>query len=82
MKLINVEDIDIYDLSYEPGEYIKQYLDNLKPVEAKPVVHAYWKENMFCSNCGGFREDERGYILQSHSDYCPDCGAIMDKEVK
>lgn len=49
--------------------------------DAKPVIHAHWIENIWCSNCGGFNEDDNGSIVESFSEYCPNCGAIMDEEV-
>ena len=47
--------------------------------DAKPVVHAKWLENTYCSNCNYFAEDENGYIILSFTDYCPGCGAKMDE---
>ena len=44
------------------------------------VRHGRWIENTFCSCCGGFDEDDKGNIIQSFYNYCPNCGARMDKE--
>lgn len=48
--------------------------------EAKPVVHAHWKQNwaglLFCSNCA---DDAKAYMYRKK--YCPDCGAQMDELV-
>ena len=48
-------------------------------VDAAPVVHGRWTGNYMshCSVCDCF--DVRAYIGQ-YSNYCPNCGARMDKE--
>ena len=55
-------------------------------VEAKPVVHAHWLEQiidgsqeLMCSNCGEYAlmNDE---FYSEFSKYCPYCGAQMDEE--
>ena len=52
---------------------------DLPRVNAKNVIHAHWREDTFCSNCGYFAEDYDGHIIMSNTDYCPGCGAVMDE---
>ena len=55
--------------------------NNLKvtPIKAEPVRHGYWVSleadiGLFaCSNCGH-------KILRAECNYCPNCGAKMDKK--
>ena len=56
-------------------------------IEAKPVVHAHWLEQiidggqeLMCSNCGEYAlmNDE---FYSEFSKYCPYCGAQMDEEI-
>ena len=51
--------------------------------DVAPVVHAHWEHKLvprlgypvpICSHCGESRRET--------SDFCPDCGAKMDEEVK
>lgn len=51
-------------------------------VEAEPVVHGHWEQKytgsrkvFFCSVCGE-------WTAYGETDYCPFCGARMDKERK
>ena len=52
----------------------------LPAADVAEVRHGRWIENTFCSCCGGFDEDDKGNIIQSFHNYCPNCGARMDKE--
>jgi translation initiation factor 2 beta subunit (eIF-2beta)/eIF-5 len=42
-------------------------------------IHAHWREDTFCSNCGHYEEDFEGHIIMSSGNYCSGCGAIMDE---
>lgn len=53
--------------------------ENLPAADVAEVRHGRWIENTFCSCCGGFDEDDKGNIIQSFYNYCPNCGARMDK---
>lgn len=59
---------------------IEAMLSALPAADIPEVRHGKWIENTFCSCCGGFNEDDEGNIIQSSYDYCPYCGARMDKE--
>ena len=61
-------------------------IDKQPAIEAKPVVRAHWKldspiDSLYCSNCG--KEALRDYFEDEvRSNYCPHCGAQMDKVPK
>lgn len=69
------------DLSYcapelwQDEEYVKAKIMKQHAVDAVPVVHGEWKwsHGGQCSECG-FHNSNFGY------NYCPNCGAKMDKE--
>ena len=61
-------------------------IEDMPAVEAKPVVHAHWLEQiidggqeLMCSNCGEYAlmNDE---FYSEFSKYCPYCGAQMDEK--
>lgn len=61
-------------------------IEDATTVEAKPVVHAHWLEQiidggqeLMCSNCGEYAlmNDE---FYSEFSKYCPYCGAQMDEK--
>lgn len=67
----------------EEIENFKCLIDSIPTIEAKPVVHAHWKnwgcEGTVCSNCYGrvlYACDEH----EKKSKYCPHCGAQMDEK--
>lgn len=64
---------------------LAHFMSTIKPAAVAPVIHAHWirHENadiicgyyvpsFECSQCGAWKEDD--------SDFCPDCGAKMDRE--
>lgn len=57
-----------------------------KTVEVEPVRHGHWKESGTCSVCGKkaikkiIFDDEM--LWEDEYDYCPHCGAKMDKVIK
>lgn len=59
--------VSAWDIAHEPAADVAE------------VRHGRWIENTFCSCCGGFDEDDKGNIIQSFHNYCPNCGARMDK---
>jgi hypothetical protein len=94
MRLIDTEDILVgcvktglkeYDTGKEAGiDLVLAIINHLPTIEAKPVVHAHWKnwgcEGTVCSNCYGrvlYECDEH----EKKSKYCPHCGAQMDEVV-
>ena len=63
-------------------------IENAPTIEAKPVVHACWKEIRqglhICSHCkvkASLTSDEYDY-MEDLSDYCPRCGAQMDEVIE
>ncbi|MGN0423089.1 MAG: hypothetical protein ACI4EY_10195 [Lachnospiraceae bacterium] len=90
MRLIDAEKVDFKEVFGGESDFAKdareaaQKLINQQPkVEAIPVVHGKWKNvgNLGmcvvykCTCCGARRID--GLTSQ----YCPDCGAKMDKNL-
>ncbi|BFL38692.1 hypothetical protein [Agathobaculum massiliense] len=57
-------------------------VEDIPAADVAEVRHGRWIENTFCSCCGGFDENDEGNIIQSFHDYCPYCGARMDKEAE
>ena len=45
------------------------------PAETAPAVHACWIKRFTCYSCS-----ECGHQVTSADNYCPNCGAKMDKE--
>lgn len=66
-----------------PVSLCKTLIDEVPSIEAEQIIHAKWiesgaKNHLRCSNC-----DIIAFIaLYPHGDcnYCPHCGAKMDKE--
>ncbi len=92
MRLIDEKALKEYQMQIPP-EWIKCHLDIVKgmveiftraieaqpTIDAEPVVHGHWIENSclygtFCSRCG------ENYGIPFN--FCPNCGAKMDEEVK
>lgn len=61
---------------------VLNFIANASTIEAEPVRHGRWVkrgQDIFCSEC----DEESGYTwagASRYSDYCPNCGAKMDKE--
>ena len=61
------------------GLTIRQWADKITGGEYAPVVHGRWANGCQCSVCG----DRHGSYNSRHRpyyNYCPNCGAKMDKE--
>lgn len=78
--------------TYEFGLKLMEYIENMTPVEEKEVVHGEWKkvgsgslyDTYECTNCHcppkwDCLGDNRWKI--AFTDFCPNCGADMRKEV-
>lgn len=63
-----------------PYPIVRQNILDMPAADVAEVRHGRWINNTFCSCCGGFDEDDKGNIIQSFHNYCPACGARMDKE--
>lgn len=50
-------------------------------VEAEPVVHAHWEKFRHPSGTHGIRCSHCQTTNGRKSNYCPECGAIMDEKV-
>lgn len=65
-----------FDYAYAAAEIIKK----MPGIDAAPVVHAHWNDSFdgitpYCSACGMSHR-----CLIRTPDYCPNCGAKMDKK--
>lgn len=61
--------------------FVKSIIERASTVEAEPIKHGRWikhdnRDCWFCSECGA--DDYYAFVYQDH--YCPNCGALMDKE--
>lgn len=91
MRLIDAEEFQKFiEKQDESADYtiyhFEEWLEQQPTIEAKPVVHAHWLEQiidggqeLMCSNCGEYAlmNDE---FYSEFSKYCPYCGAQMDKK--
>lgn len=75
-----IEEI-IWRIKSNSDELIKigEQLSDLKNEDVAPIIHAKWEREYIgevyrwkCSNCNGFH--------RAIYNYCPTCGAKMDKE--
>ncbi len=58
---------------------IKSILFGLKAADVAEVKHGRWIDGV-CSECGFDAMYYKGIPAQVYTDYCPSCGARMDKE--
>ena len=91
MRLIDAEEFQKFiEKQDESADYtiyhFEEWLEQHPTIEAKPVVHAHWLEQiidggqeLMCSNCGEYAlmNDE---FYSEFSKYCPYCGAQMDEK--
>ena len=79
-----------YEAHHYAGECLrdcKEAIENIHAADVAPVVHGRWEQDAdgdwYCTNC-----DEVVAICESGRErtyrkpYCPNCGAMMDLEVK
>ena len=61
-------------------------VDKLKPVDAVEVVHGHWietKEGTICSECHEYPFSDGYFAIANYNgDWCPNCGAKMDGEMR
>ena len=72
-----LEQFDYYDLGEYLTTQIRGMLMDVPSADVAPVRHGRWEEygkTWWCSECG--------FETGLRWDYCPDCGARMDEEVK
>lgn len=89
MRLVDMDNLsfEIPEGTSEEIKILTEVLQNVVSkfpvVDAKPVIHAHWEQQYrsglpvpfglaVCSNCDCFSH--------RRSDYCPNCGAIMDEQ--
>ena len=77
MRLIDADELKKTFVGNKYGtQAIEYYIDNAPTVDAEPVRHGHWEEDMgacWCSCC-----DE---CCDFSCAYCPNCGSKMDEEV-
>lgn len=60
-------------------ETAKEIVDKTMSADVAPVVHGKWVNDIQCSNCGWYMEDDVTISpIMVFFDYCPHCGAKMD----
>ena len=66
----------------EDADSIDHALNSIKSIpsaDVAPVVHGKWEEDIQCSECGWYMEDDVTISpMMVFFDYCPNCGAKMD----
>ena len=94
MKLINPDEIRFVGAPIAPllargsvhYEWIafRDEVNQIPRIEAEPVKHAHWvdqKHGVYkCSNCGNFLDFSGVNAGRGSANYCPNCGARMDKD--
>lgn len=65
----------------------KRQIADTRPADVVPVVHGRWEQNAdgdwYCTNCNEVVAIcESGRERTYRKPYCPNCGAMMDLEVK
>lgn len=89
MRLIDADALTT-DISFFDGEnyhygYSQGMINSAPTIDAVEVVHGTWVHEfggfVNCSECGAspLLDGEREYV---ETNYCPNCGAKMDGEVK
>lgn len=60
-------------------ETAKEIVNKTLSADVAPVVHGKWVNDIQCSNCGWYMEDDVTISpMMVFFDYCPHCGAKMD----
>ena len=79
---------DGYDIDDNINDAVES-IKSLKSADVAPVVHAYWEGeetdcNIKCHKCGKAFKDyiiTQDYAdLSEYPNFCPNCGAKMDRE--
>lgn len=69
----------------------KHDIEQIQRIDAEPVKHARWidqqhlifKHEIFkCSNCGNFLDFGGVNAGRGDANYCPNCGAKMEKDIR
>ena len=55
-------------------------LGSIPAADVAEVRHGRWIDDGVCSECGFDAMYYKGIPAQVYTDYCPSCGARMDKE--
>lgn len=61
--------------------HLRDILDDIAPIEAKPVVHAKWDSWIEYENEWVYRCTNCNYLCYVKTPHCPHCGARMDGDI-
>lgn len=64
-------------------ESVLEYAENLPAADVAPVVHGRWLRDddfVICSQCEAEMNQKNSLGVDNFKNYCPNCGAKMDKE--
>lgn len=65
------------------GNVCRRAIERILAADVAPVVHGKWENgNPICPVCGGnkFRDLDADIWCDWQPDFCPNCGAKMEKE--
>lgn len=78
-----------YDDGYDTGILASIIeLEGVPKIEAKPIIYAHWilerepDGTPYCYHCSHCDDDFHNIGIKCASDYCPNCGATMAKEIE
>ena len=86
MRLIDADELLKDKVS---NAYISRFeIESMPTIDAEPVVHGHWIEKsdgaelqLVCEKCGYDYIEADPDCIERHN-FCPNCGAKMDEEVK
>lgn len=71
----------LYTAAVQAAE-LREHIKNHNSDNGEPVCHGHWIYSDFCTKCSvcGKSAFYDKYKQECETDYCPNCGAIMDEE--
>ena len=66
--------------AYDEWQVVSDEIDSIPAADVAPVVHGRWRWAGECGFNDCYICSECGKIAMNDSNYCPNCGAKMDKE--
>lgn len=81
LKLLGVFNDRVHgDYHFMNGiETAKEIVEDAPSTDVQPVKHGWWVDDIQCSNCGWYMEDDVTISpMMVFFDYCPNCGAKME----
>lgn len=72
-----------FPTEYGKSVYVQGIIDSMPTIESEPARIGVWVANTWCSACGRFPVDCSEPIsnreLTKYFEYCPHCGAKMER---